>query len=775
MRAVKQETTFSPLNQRRRTYKRFKPTLESLEERYTPSAGDLDITFGPNHTGKVVTDISGSHSDFGHAIALQLDGKMVVAGFTSNGTDNDFAIVRYNPDGTLDTGFGGTGKITTDFGGATDEAGCIAIQLDGRIVVGGFTYSGGGGSNIALARYASDGSLDSTFGVGGKVITDFGGSEDGIQLGGGIGIQGDGRIVIAGFTFSGGGGGNFALARYEINGSLDTSFGSNGKVITDFFGAYDSAFELVIQTDGKIVTAGIAGGLSPYDFGIARYDTNGNLDPTFGIGGKVTSDLPGGSQAHAIALQNDGSIVAAGWSLRPGGVDTDFALTRYTNNGTLDPSFGANGIVNTDFGGTEEIDSVTIQPDGKIIAVGYTATGNYGAMAIARYNTNGSIDSTFGVDGKVTTTFGLGPNRAWGVVVQADNKIVVAGHGFTNDGHDFAVARYDGFTNQSPTANAGGPYTIVRGGTITLDASASSDPDQSNTTLTYAWDLDNDGQYDDATGMNPTFSAVGLPMGDYTVGLRVTDSGNLSATASTVIHVTAVSLLPDPCDPNTTALFVGGTTADDTIVFHPNGNNGDITVSLNGTNLGTYHPTGRLVAYGQAGNDDIQVAGSISLPAWLYGDAGNDRLKGGSGNNVLMGGVGDDLLVGGSGRDLIIGGAGADRIVGNASDDILIAGLTAFDTSHSALCAIMDEWTRTDQTYTQRVDHLRYGGGLNGSIKLDTEGSDATVFDDGAADILTGSSGTDWFFANLDGGVRDRITDLSAQEFAEDLDFINHP
>jgi Ca2+-binding RTX toxin-like protein len=217
-------------------------------------------------------------------------------------------------------------------------------------------------------------------------------------------------------------------------------------------------------------------------------------------------------------------------------------------------------------------------------------------------------------------------------------------------------------------------------------------------------------------------------------------------------------------------LLVYGTAGNDTILFNPAQQG--VTVKINGTVVGTYQPTARILVYGQAGDDDIQAAGGVSLPVWLFGGDGNDRLKGGDGTNVLVGGAGDDLLVGGSGRDLIIGGDGADKIVGNAEDDLLIAGRTAFDADQAALAAVMAEWTST-ANYADRLAHLQGSvGGANGSYFLVTDGPGATVTDDGLKDVLTGDLGRDWFFANLDFGVKDKITYLSANEFASDLDFI---
>lgn len=392
--------------------------------------------------------------------------------------------------------------------------------------------------------------------------------------------------------------------------------------------------------------------------------------------------------------------------------------------------------------------------------------------------TRSPVDSTFTVtllSGATTVgsfTFNAPDDIATFVGVWADtpfNRVEVretVGAGDDEYFGDFYVG-IGQILNQPPTADAGGPYTVVRGGSVVLDASGSSDPDQAAATLTYEWDIDGDSDYDDATGIHPTFSAIGLATGSYTIGLRVTDNTGATATATSTVNVVITALLPDPCDATKTALFVGGTTGNDTIVISPAGNAGAVQVQLNGSSLGTFTPTARVIAYGQAGDDDIQVAGSIELPAWLYGDSGADRLKGGKSDDVLLGGDGDDLLVGGGGRDLLIGGHGADRIVGNADDDILIAGFTQFDQDHEHLCDIMDVWT-SNNSYASRTATLL-------STLLVAEGSSATVFDDDAYDVLTGSEGQDWFFVQRDGEnghVKDKITDLGASEFAADLDWI---
>jgi hypothetical protein len=258
--------------------------------------------------------------------------------------------------------------------------------------------------------------------------------------------------------------------------------------------------------------------------------------------------------------------------------------------------------------------------------------------------------------------------------------------------------------------------------------------------------------------------------GTYVIQVTARDKdGGVSAAVTHTINITAVALQPDPCDPTKMALVVGGTESSDNITITPNGCEGGIRVILNCVSLGTFSPTGRILVFAQGGNDDVQVSGSIGRTVEAYGGLGCDRLRGGAGDDVLLGGDGDDLIIGGNGRDLLIGGIGRDRLVGNADDDILIAGTTAYDADCEALCAVMEEWTRCDANYTTRVNHLRQGTGLNGSIVL----TDATVFDDGVEDILTGSSGADWFLINTDPAGRDRVTDRHAHEFVSDIDFID--
>jgi uncharacterized delta-60 repeat protein len=343
------------------------------------NSGSLDTSFGTG--GKVTTAIGAGHEEV-YAIAIQSDGKIVAAGISDNGTNYDFALARYNSNGSLDTTFGTDGKVTTAIGTDYDEAYAIAIQADGKIVAAGYSHNGSD-ADFALARYNSDGSLDTGFGTGGKVTTAIGAGSDGAYA---IAIQSDGKIVAAGYSHNGSNE-DFALARYNTDGSLDTDFGTGGKVTTAIGSSYDYALAIAIQVDGKIVAAGYSDiGSNNADFALARYNTDGSLDTSFDTDGKVTTAIGSGhDEAYAIAIQSDGKIVVAGDSSN--GSDNDFALARYNTNGSLDTSFDTDGQVTTAIGSSTDIaKAIAIQSDGKIVAAGRSDNGDSG-FALARYNT----------------------------------------------------------------------------------------------------------------------------------------------------------------------------------------------------------------------------------------------------------------------------------------------------------------------------------------------------------------------------------------------------
>jgi len=383
-----------------------------------------------------------------------------------------------------------------------EGADVIAVQSDGRIVMVGHSSAWGSGTgyDFALARYNSDGSLDTSFGTDGKVTTDFGSSYDHAN---GVAIDADRRIVVVGASFQSTSY-DFALARYNSDGSLDTSFGTGGKVTTDFNSSYNYAHGVAID-GGKIVLVGRTGD----DFAVARYNSNGSLDVTFGGDGKVTTDF-GGAFACALDVAIDGGkIVVAGCS-RQGGTGEDFALARYNSNGSLDTTFDGDGKVTTDFGGSVDVaNGVAVDAAGKIVVAGYSYQGEAGLQTdfgLARYNADGSLDTTFGTGGLVTTDFGFN-DTACGVAIDGDGKIVLGGH----SRYDFALARYEADFGVGAIS---APTDPVEVNTQMTASAIFTDRDLSHT-HTAVWDWgDNTTSF--GTVAEPTTESVGIVAGSHT-------------------------------------------------------------------------------------------------------------------------------------------------------------------------------------------------------------------------------------------------------------------
>ncbi|GAA1553350.1 hypothetical protein GCM10009827_087580 [Dactylosporangium maewongense] len=421
----------------------------------TSVSGTLDPTFGGD--GTVLADGSGSgKSDEAADVVVAPDGKIVAVGYSlvrplgeeeGDQPDYDFVVARYNPDGSLDSTFGAGGVVQTTFGGtqSRDEAKAVALQPDGKIVVAGSTDRDlEDGSHFALARYNSDGSLDTTFGDGGLVVAQP--STFTIDAAEGMAIQENGRIVVVGSSdaLAGGSDFDFAVMRFMPGGALDTSFGAGGKVLTSFNTgrSLDTAKAVAIQSNGRIVVAGISNAGGSDDFAVTRYNRDGTLDATFGTGGKVLTDLGGlhgVDRAGAVALQANGKIVVAG----SGG---GFSLVRYLRDGTLDPTFGTGGFVNTPLDGRPL--AVAVQLDGRIVAAGVSWPAPFSTdynFTLLRYNRNGTLNTSFGDGGKVTTDFsGSGSHdQLNALAIQPDGGIVAAGSSYS-PGHqnDFALARY---------------------------------------------------------------------------------------------------------------------------------------------------------------------------------------------------------------------------------------------------------------------------------------------------------------------------------------------
>ncbi|HEY6188831.1 MAG TPA: Calx-beta domain-containing protein, partial [Pyrinomonadaceae bacterium] len=399
------------------------------------AGGDLDTTFGgsgfiPLMTGDIINDGAAT------AVVLQPDGKLVISLYsTSSSGTNKIYLVRLNTDGSFDSSFGSGGKALVDF-----SAVALALQPDGKIVMASK------GENpvpdkpdFLLTRYHTNGALDTSFGTNGRVRTDFLGREDSPSA---LILQPDQKIVVAGVAFTGDTstgkeGSSFALARYNPDGSLDTSFGTGGKVLTNFPDRFSLARDVLFLPDWKLVVAGKTMSKIPNtiadDFALARYNTDGSLDSTFGTSGRVTKDIKPTDDAYSLARQQDGRLLV-------GGTTADFldhtspndaALLRFNTDGTLDTTFGTDGFTTLDFAKREErFEKVFVQSDGKIIVFCDANAANSGQgslWALARYKPDGTLDQTFGQGGTKQLTNGYNGLDA---VIQPDGKIVIVGKTF---------------------------------------------------------------------------------------------------------------------------------------------------------------------------------------------------------------------------------------------------------------------------------------------------------------------------------------------------------
>ncbi|MFI3137597.1 MAG: Calx-beta domain-containing protein, partial [Methylococcaceae bacterium] len=376
----------------------------------------------------VITAAIGYFDDFANAVITQPDGKILVAGYSNNGSNDDFALMRYNSNGSLDASFDSDGIVTTAFNFSKDW-GRSVVRIEDKILV-----AGSSNDDFALVRYNSDGSLDTSFDSDGKVTTDLMSSS--YDWSNSIAIQNDGKILVAGTASSSSA--NFALVRYNTDGSLDTSFDSDG-IVTTLIESGNWGYSVILQPDNKILVVGNYSGVNN-GLALARYNSDGSLDTSFDNDGIVTTALSSYG-IYSATLQADGKILAAGYGYNN---NEDFALVRYNSNGSLDTSFDGDGIVTTDFSSfTDEARSVTVQADGKILVAGHSGSYPNYDFALARYNSDGSLDTSFDGDGKVITTIGSSGDYGWSVAVQTDSKILVTGFSNNGSNYDFALVRYN--------------------------------------------------------------------------------------------------------------------------------------------------------------------------------------------------------------------------------------------------------------------------------------------------------------------------------------------
>lgn len=374
-------------------------------------------------TGKVST-LLGQVDDSPMAVAVQADGKIIVAGYSQSLADRDFAAVRYNPDGSIDRTFANEGKLVENIAGA-DVAKAIKIQDDGKIVLAGDSMPGAGIQSFALARYDQNGKPDRTFNLTGKQVTTF---PFGPAYGNALLVQPDGKLLVGGEVFNANQQYDFGMVRVNPNGELDAGFGSAGRVIFNAGTNHDGIHAMALQKDGKIVVAGYALLTSNvYNFAISRFNVDGTLDTAFGTNGTALYSVgAGNSTAHAIGIQSDGKIIVVGDYTN--GATRDLVIMRLTVAGVIDTAFGVNGITSLGFGMTVEgRQGVVIQGDDKIVVVGSGQVGNASTFVTARLNSNGSLDSSFGQAGITLFDFSEGPDFGRAVALDSKGDIIVTG------------------------------------------------------------------------------------------------------------------------------------------------------------------------------------------------------------------------------------------------------------------------------------------------------------------------------------------------------------
>ena len=661
--------------------------FDALEPRRLLAAPELDLTFGTN--GQALHDLGGN--DFVHAAAAQADGKTLLAG-TATGPDGsqDLAVVRLNADGSLDATFGIGGVVLVSVAAdATDEGRAVAVDDLGRVVVAGYTNGVNGMNDFLVVRLNADGSPDSSFATDGVLTADFSSNDQAMAMT----LAGDGSIVLAGVT---GASGDFAVVRVTASGTLDASFGVGGRATYSVTSGFDAANAVAISPDGaSIVAAGYAMSSGNFDFAVMRLSAaTGALDASFGTGGFARLHFGHSVEtAHAVALNTDGSMLLAG---RGSG---NFLLLRLTSSGGLDGSFGAGGVASADFGGANDrANAMTVLADGRVLLVGGAGNGTRSQdFAAALFNPDGTLDSSFDGDGMFRADFQADFDEATALAVHGD-RLVLAGQSSADYvapfSYDFAVTAFTLAApppppppppplppppppppppNSAPVASFAAPSVLVRSFASGFAASI-SDADASDT-HTVTWNFGDGTVYTfasiaEALNVSHTFARDGV----YEVTLTVTDSAGATASFAQSVTVTAWALVADSSKPGKFNLLVGGTDGKDVIFFRQDGKH-RVRLWLDGRKRERFSNVSRLEVRGGAGDDWISVWHRPScISAEVFGDAGNDFIKGSRGSDALHGGDGNDLMVGLDGNDSLFGGAGNDTLLGGKGNDWLWGG-----------------------------------------------------------------------------------------------------
>lgn len=576
--------------------------------------------------------------------------------FSSQTLESYFGLLAA---GDLDPAFGSGGILRFNnpagsFASYITAASAI-VQSDGKfLVTGSRRVSSSFYTQFALTRYNANGSIDASFGNNGNIFTDF---LSGDEFGQSLSLQTDGKILALV------GGAGPRVVRYTADGIPDNTFGTGGISGANFDGIIDTGTSMVLQSNGKIVVAGYAfEEVEPstgWNFSLVRLNANGAYDSNFGTGGKVTTDFNiSDDRIYSMTLQSNGRIVVVGSSAG------DLAIARYNANGTLDTTFGIGGKVTTDLNNSaDKATSVVLQSNGKILVAGYAAENSTSAdIALVRYNANGTLDTTFGSGGKVTTNFNGSPNDTLKMLLQSDGQIVLA------NGYGSAIFRYN--ANGTPDTRFGDS------GKVTLPERYSAN----------SIALLSDGSSLNVLGSNSSIARYLGDPGDANPIPGTPDDNTLNGTAAAdvILDVGGNDRLnglggDDRLD---------GGFGNDTL----NGGGGNDTLTGGfGNDLYLVNSAGDLaIEANYSGTDTVRSTVSYTLGAYLEnltltgngaidgtGNEIDNIIRGNNADNILSGGDGFDRLFGGQGNDTLLGEGGDDRLTGNQGDDWLSGGLGA--------------------------------------------------------------------------------------------------
>ena len=522
--------------------------------------GSNDAPTLPTGDGIVTSNIS-TGADRMIGILAQSDGKIVVSGFsTVTGTAMDFSIARYNADGSLDTSFNSTGFNIVDMAGPQDAGFRVVMQSDGKYIVAGQADTTST-DDFALVRFNSNGTLDTTFGTNGKVVTTSAGNTDQARE---AVVQPDGKIIVVGYYSMNNlnEGQDVSLVRYTSNGTLDTTFGNNGRVVTGVGPgtANDQGRAIHLLADGKILVGGFTDNGTDFDFVMLRYNANGTLDSTFGTGGISKIAVGTGSDvSYDFAVQPDGKIVMSGFGSN--GTNNDFEVVRLNADGSLDTGFGTGGKVMVPMGTNDSSYAIALQSDGKIIVFGHTNSGGQNDIAVMRLTTSGALDSTFGTGGKVVFSTPSLDEYNFAATVQLDGKILLAGSVINGGSEDFLLMRLNSDGSLDTTfdvANSLGGFVTYteNAAAVVLDSSvafsdtelnAASNYGSSTLTLARSGGANAQDQFVATGTLGALTEGAALTLGGVTVGTVTTNSnGTLVLTfanGTTQAQVNAVSQL----------------------------------------------------------------------------------------------------------------------------------------------------------------------------------------------------------------------------------------